>query len=450
MEHIIFSVLIECVELIEPVAWYCFLTKVATEKKKMRTMLWSLVLLIMLCLGNNLLEGYFSESPVGSVVTNYSYLVILFCYAVRYFHIPRKTVICYLTFSMITSTWADFFLSYILVKVLRIDASNVLVATGYRLFGVFIMNAIAILVFYFLYRLKRRYGELVNHKYVFYLVVFGLLEDFFIVMIFNFLPSISWKSVNNFNFITILFLCLEFILLVISLCLSIAYGRNEKEYQRIIAFTDTQFKVLHDIQSQIDEANKKYHDIGNHLDTIALLLENNMLIELKEFMNELVPNINKAEIPNVSDSFLLLILYEKEAKANKYQISLRCEIDVKEISIPLLDLNSIVTNLLDNAIEACEKIRNKMERHILFRTYIHEERVFIECSNPYVVKPRILDSGVFETTKKDKVSHGKGLILIQELAHKYGGSMDIRLLENTFLIRVAFNQKYAMKREIEQ
>ncbi len=79
----------------------------------------------------------------------------------------------------------------------------------------------------------------------------------------------------------------------------------------------------------------------------------------------------------------------------------------------------IVSNLPDNAIEACEK--TDMEQRLI-KVKLHTEfnRITISVRNPAAEAP-IKNGEKFETTKSDKKEHGIGLTNVEQTVMKYGG-----------------------------
>lgn len=93
----------------------------------------------------------------------------------------------------------------------------------------------------------------------------------------------------------------------------------------------------------------------------------------------------------------------------------------------MYDIGIILNNALDNAIEACEKV--KEERKISLKSYEKGNLFFIEVSNNFDNITLDPETGFPVTDKKDKSIHGFGLYNIQKAAGKYMGDIDIELIE---------------------
>ena len=83
----------------------------------------------------------------------------------------------------------------------------------------------------------------------------------------------------------------------------------------------------------------------------------------------------------------------------------------------------ILANLLDNAIEACEKLDcNKVIRLKLVK---EKQQMVLSVQNPVAVPVEIKNNDI-QTGKGDKKNHGIGLKNIQMVLDKYGGIGRIR------------------------
>lgn len=89
-----------------------------------------------------------------------------------------------------------------------------------------------------------------------------------------------------------------------------------------------------------------------------------------------------------------------------------------ELPIEIVDLSTILTNLLDNAVQALQKTDGKRELKIAM-TY-RKGMLFIAVKNTYPGKVHY-ENGEIVTTKEDTESHGYGLKNVESAAEKYDG-----------------------------
>ena len=85
---------------------------------------------------------------------------------------------------------------------------------------------------------------------------------------------------------------------------------------------------------------------------------------------------------------------------------------------------TIISNLLNNAIEACEKIQED-KRIIEFEIVGYNSQIFISVCNSYDMESIINQKQKFITTKEDKLNHGIVLENVRMTVKKYDGDMRI-------------------------
>ena len=110
------------------------------------------------------------------------------------------------------------------------------------------------------------------------------------------------------------------------------------------------------------------------------------------------------------------------------------------ITIKAYDMGIILNNGLDNAIEACMRMREKQpdaEAYITIRSFRAKNMYFIEIENSFDGAALFnKDSSLPISTKEDKEVHGIGLKNIRKCAVKYGGDMDCIVKGNRFTLSV--------------
>ena len=96
---------------------------------------------------------------------------------------------------------------------------------------------------------------------------------------------------------------------------------------------------------------------------------------------------------------------------------------------------TIISNLLNNAIEACEKIQED-KRIIEFKIAGYNSQIFISVRNSYDMESIINQKQKFITTKEDKLNHGIGLENVSRTVKKYDGDMRISQENERFIVTI--------------
>ncbi len=110
------------------------------------------------------------------------------------------------------------------------------------------------------------------------------------------------------------------------------------------------------------------------------------------------------------------------------------------VTIKAYDMGIILNNGLDNAVEACIRMREKQpdaQAYITIRSFKAKNMFFIEIENSFdgMALPR-KDGGLPISTKADKEVHGIGLRNIRKCAVKYGGDVDCIVKGSRFILSV--------------
>ena len=101
-----------------------------------------------------------------------------------------------------------------------------------------------------------------------------------------------------------------------------------------------------------------------------------------------------------------------------------------------IDVCNIFTNLLDNSMEAAKKNENKN-----IKLYIYEKNGYVIIKNENFCKCYKKNKiGKFETTKKDKKSHGYGIKIIEKTLEKYNGDLNIKIDNGIFRMIILLPQ----------
>ena len=101
------------------------------------------------------------------------------------------------------------------------------------------------------------------------------------------------------------------------------------------------------------------------------------------------------------------------------------------------DVYFLLTNIIDNAIEATEGIEEKEKRIISLTASRKQGVLFIEETNYFKGNLDFNDDGSIKTTKDNKKYHGYGTKSIAYIARKYDGKMDIEVKDDIFKLKIA-------------
>ena len=212
---------------------------------------------------------------------------------------------------------------------------------------------------------------------------------------------------------------------------------NEKKKSEI----KTSFNpLINDLMGKL-KANE--HEYKNHLNTIWSIAQVTNQEEIKEKLQEYISNIvddteEFSMLLNVENTIIKAVLYNKGQRAEKLGVKYTYNVksNLKNISLDNSELTVILSNLLNNAIEATSMIKKK------------ELEVFIDEDNKYYsinVKNRTEGAKLSDLSNIFKMGYstkgegrGYGLYNVKNIVDKYKGKIQISLDDDIVDIKILF------------
>lgn len=189
---------------------------------------------------------------------------------------------------------------------------------------------------------------------------------------------------------------------------------------------DTQIRELHESVRHIK------HDMKNHLMVIASYLNQEEYEKAKAYTSEILDKLNAVHsYIETGNSLLNHILNEKLNKARTLGISVKAEIENVSFSkMESLDFSALLSNMLDNAIEASQE---EKEKELQVQIFLKRGYEIILVKNKIAVS--VLERNPkLGTTKENKKNHGIGIRQIKAIVEKYEGLCDFYEEEGWFCV----------------
>lgn len=183
----------------------------------------------------------------------------------------------------------------------------------------------------------------------------------------------------------------------------------------------------------IDIINQKSHDLKHQLNALK-----KMSPELQDAaLEEVYQNIRIYDSSfHTKNNILNTILMEKKLKADKINATMTVIADGRNLDfIEDLDLYVLFGNILDNAIEAVEKIDDIDSRIISLSVSQEANFISIQESNYFSGKIKKLN-GTIQTSKEDKNYHGYGIRSVKSIVKKYHGNIVINTPDQMFTLQI--------------
>ncbi len=194
----------------------------------------------------------------------------------------------------------------------------------------------------------------------------------------------------------------------------------KKRYERRLEnFQDSVLKKQRDEVQNIYQTMRAWrHDYHNHIQSIKAMIAMQKSEELDKYLDTLEADLDSIDIAiRTGNVGLDAILSSKVSIARRNNIEVNCTAKVPlDMKISDVHLCAIVGNLLDNAIEACEKLEGN--RFIRIYIGLFKQQLYISVSNSTCEKRR---RRLSELVTSKLGEHGFGLRRIDRIAAQYDG-----------------------------
>ncbi len=162
---------------------------------------------------------------------------------------------------------------------------------------------------------------------------------------------------------------------------------------------------------------KSTHEFEHHLQVLRDLLERGEAETAHSYLTQLKRN-RSIQVMAVSSNHPIVdaILNQKHQAARENEIKMQIQVsDLSAVQIPSDVLVVVLTNLLDNAIEACRRIDGYRE---IFCTLVYDDGLYISIRNTSL--PVSVVEGKIPTSKQNSLSHGYGLMSVSYMLDQLG------------------------------
>lgn len=179
-----------------------------------------------------------------------------------------------------------------------------------------------------------------------------------------------------------------------------------------------------------------FHDMNHHLQVIYHMAAQSGNKELQTYVSHIsTPVQTLANSIWTGVGIVDAILNDKRTIASQKGYSIRVNAELpNNTGIESDDYCTLLSNLIDNAIEALDSFPDSMNSLFIDITIrrIHQF-IMIQVSNPFFKTPE-KKSGRFITSKSNKHLHGLGLKNVSKIVKKYQGSLDIAVQNDIFTV----------------
>lgn len=240
---------------------------------------------------------------------------------------------------------------------------------------------------------------------------------------------------------------------VLILIIFIMYFFSERKQEQFkVNFLEIRTNLLSEKYDSINEIyrdnSKLYHDLNNHLNVLYHILDDEHVDEAKEYIKEISkPILRLCNTVWTGIDVIDVVINSKLQRMQELHIESDINVELpRNSSISSNDLCTILSNIIDNAIEASEQLPENKWIHITMRriNYFLFIRVVNSCYD--VRKFETLP----DTTKENKMFHGWGLQSVSDVVKKYEGTLECVNEKGEFAVKIMlpFDDKQWERQEV--
>lgn len=207
-----------------------------------------------------------------------------------------------------------------------------------------------------------------------------------------------------------------------------------EKFQMVQYRKELQEKYISDMEKNKVENKFFRENLSRQLGEIKSKIEKQDKKEIEKSVDAFQETLDAMRNECFCENIVLnLILADKKKCAEEKQISFRAVVSApKDLSVQSADLCSILGNLLDNAIEACEYLKEGECREISVKCGMKNTHFIIKVKNTY--NPLILqyENKRYKSRKQDGKNHGLGMNIVSKTVEKYNGELIVSQKDGYF------------------
>lgn len=177
-----------------------------------------------------------------------------------------------------------------------------------------------------------------------------------------------------------------------------------------------------------------------HLHTIDELIQKNDTENAIIYIQGLYQKQNETFLHTVysEQSILDSLLNEKIREAKDKKIDITCRL-IADIPVSIqMDVCTILTNLIDNAIEYCSELHDSAKIIVILQKSHGYYRITVKNT---IILSILKYNHDLHTRKSNKAVHGWGLKSVHRIAEEHNGSVDIYEDKGMFIVAVTLQEE---------
>ena len=407
-----------------------FFASIFTEKKMQKKVINITVILLWGILAyflSMLLDRYVIVKMVLVIMLN---MVILW---ILYRDTIKKSIFISLFYQVLCAI-SDYSSIVLLVRLVQNTGTDKMGEGHLELLaGIFSQMMVLLLLFFMKRRNLSLKGEIMTENQwlkLFMVPIFSLVG---IYAMYSYFGSDMEKGQQN----TILFIAFGLVfmnLYIFFLICEIAEGKEMMKKSALLAERNRQFyKRFEEIKERYERIRKKEHEFENQMMAVFALAEKQDYEGIKKISDKYIHSGYALEYSfDTNHPVVNVIFNERYYSALDKGILIVYKFnDLSKLPLDEAEVSIVLSNLLDNAMEACEKCETDKIIHVNF--FVNEYDALLKVENPFVNEMR-KENGRLLSSKQDDIPHGFGIENVREIVNHHDGIYSIKYSSHIFKV----------------
>lgn len=386
----------------ELIYFYFFLSAYLTAKKSTRHR----VIVFALAWIFTIVYTFFAPGQLLKLILTTTMLFVVSRYLNNgswYLHI------IYISIAWMINGLIDTFALYGVSALLGVSYTDFIWMKLFYVVTVCLSKLISILLAWILYRVRKTvWDQTIHRRWLLLTLLFPIVSMVMLAVVFTGFQGESDLSVGAVIFS--LFLAVANIAIIYLIGIMEKSTRQLQENALLHQQMDIQTDSINALERSYRKQRKATHEYKHQLQTIHDLLENEKVADAKAYVGQLQEmQTTRIFAVNSRHPIIDAVLNHKYQTAKEHEIDFQFHVnDLSQISIGTDELVVLLSNLLDNAIEACCRLDacRVIQCSILF-----DRTLFLSVRN--TSNPVTIVGNTIPTSKTPKDEHGFGLSRIQ-------------------------------------
>ncbi len=214
-------------------------------------------------------------------------------------------------------------------------------------------------------------------------------------------------------------------------------SRNMKEAEALRQQSIGQLELYNSMRENYNIQRQRTHEYKNQIVCMDMLMKKKDYSKLEDYIGNISDRLDaQLDMVDTNNDVVNAIFNAKYYEAIKNDVLVVLKInDLSDIKISDNDIVTILSNLLDNAIEAAKQC--DIGKRIVKIKMLYEDAVLsIAVSNSYKAEPVLTEDGYIRTTKKDREEHGWGMRNVVTTLEKYNAEYIIDYKNGEFVFSI--------------